>query len=187
MLPVPLKVKASLLVPPVTFWMLVKAFAPLASVSVPALDALIAQVLATLLPVSVLVPVPPSIVPLMLPVPLNVNASLFEPPVTFVMPVKTFAPLASVSVPALDALIAQVLATLLPVSVFVPAPPLIVPLMLPVPLNVKASLLVPPVRFVMPEIGIAPLRESGETAVDAVSLKENATLLPVGVLVPVTP
>src|SRR5437870_10222536 len=129
--------------------MLVKTLAPLASVSVPALDALIAHVLATLLPVSVLVPPPPPIVPLMFPVPHDVNASLFVPPVTFCMLVKTLAPLASVSVPALGALIAHVLATLLPGSVLVPPPPLIVPLMLPVPLKVNASLFVPPVTFCM--------------------------------------
>ena len=126
----------------------VKALTPLLSVSEPALAPVIAQVFARLLPVNVSVPVPPPlIVPLTRPVPESTKLSSAVPPVTFSMPVKTLAPLASVSVPALAALIAQVLVRLFPVSVSLPVPPAIVPLMRPAPESVKLSSAVPPVRF----------------------------------------
>src|SRR6266850_1328234 len=120
--------------------MFVNALAPLASVSVPEFGPEIDHAVAMLLPVRVLLPPPPSIV-LAWPAPDRVKLSVLEPPVTFWTLTNTFAPLPSVSVPALFALIAQLLARLLPVSVLAPPPPSIVPLILPLADSVNASVL----------------------------------------------
>jgi hypothetical protein len=102
----------------------VKVFVPLASLSVPALAALIDQVLVRSLPVSVSVPAPPSIVPLMLPVTLSVKLSWPVPPVRLLKPLKSTLPTlsASFTLPALAALIDQVLVMLAPTSVSPLAP-----------------------------------------------------------------
>ena len=121
-------------------------------VTLPASGVVIAQVLATSRACSVF-PVatpPPVIVPLTLPVPLSVNASVLVPPVKLPIPVKAAT---LVTLPASGVVIAQVLATSRACSVLPVAtpPPVIVPLTVPVPLSVNASVLVPPVRLFAPE------------------------------------
>jgi hypothetical protein len=118
-------VKLSAPVPPLRFSIPVNALVPLASLSVPAFAALIDQVLVRSLPVSVSVPVPPSIVPLTFPVALSVKLSAPEPPVRFSTCVKVVLVL---SEPAFDALINHVLVPSVAASVSVPPPPAIEPL-----------------------------------------------------------
>ena len=143
--PVPLSVKASVFVPPTRLPTLLNA---VTLVALPALGVVIDQVFAVLLFVSVLLvaaSAPPLIDPIV-PVPLSVKASVFVPPTR--LPTLLNA-VTLVALPALGVVIDQVFAVLLFVSVLLvaaSAPPSIEAIV-PVPLSVNASVLVPPVRF----------------------------------------
>src|ERR1700687_435195 len=161
--------------------MFVNVFVPLISASVPEFGPLIDQVLARLLPVSVFVPAPPLIVPLMLPVAESVKASLFVPPVKFWTlenAVVVF------SVPVLPAVMLQAFAPSVAASVFAPAPPLIEPLKLNIPAaNVNVSLLALPTRASI-DVAFMP---ATVTALAPVMLHAVTAFGPVSVSVPVPP
>ena len=117
----PENTKLSVLLPPTTFWILLKP--PVTPVTVPALFAVIFQVFATLPPVSVLVPPPPLIAPVNVP-PLRVKVSEFVPPVRFGSAAKVKTPLifAFASLPAFGALTVHVFAIFDPRIVPMPPP-----------------------------------------------------------------
>ena len=89
--------------------MLVKAIVPSPFTTLPVSAALIVQVFALSLPVSVFTPVrPPSSVPLRLPVPLTVNVSTPVPPVSDWIFWNVVVPAVVVMLPALAPVIAHV-------------------------------------------------------------------------------
>src|SRR5690348_12795136 len=144
------KLKVSFWLPPTRCWMLVKLSVPFVSANDPAVLPVMVQVVATLLPVRVLVPAPPSmlVVPLRLPVPDRVNPSLPEPPTSLPMPLNT---VVVFRVPESPPLMAQVLVPSVAARVLLPVPPAMVPPKLPTPLaRVNVSLPDPPFNVPMP-------------------------------------
>ena len=131
----PLSVKLSALLPPVRFSILEKAL-PLTS---PPFTTVTFQVLIVLSPVTPSLPPPPSM--LVTVPPLSVKVSALLPPVRFSILEKVL-PLTS---PPFTAVTFQVLIALSPVTPSLPAPPSMLATV--PPLSVKASALLPPVKF----------------------------------------